>query len=68
MIGPGKYDDLCTAAREQAKAEGAILIIINGEHGGGFSCQTTLETALKLPRILRDMADDIEATHESGQF
>lgn len=68
MIGPGKYDDLCTAAREQAKAQGAILIIFNGQKGSSFCCQLPLELALKVPAMLRNMADDIEATHESGQF
>ena len=28
---PGKYDDLCTGVREVAKAEGTVLIILNGE-------------------------------------
>ena len=40
MFGPGKYDELCTAAREETKAVGVVLIVIDGEHGNGFSCQT----------------------------
>lgn len=60
MIGPGKYDDLATQAREQAKAEGVIVIVLKGEHGSGFSCQANLEVTLALPRMLRMMADDIE--------
>lgn len=38
-IGPGKYDDVCTAARVAAGAEVALVIIINGNKGSGFSMQ-----------------------------
>ena len=60
MLGPGRYDDLCTHVREQAEAEGAIVILINGKHGPGFSCQGTLLALLQLPRVLREVADQIE--------
>jgi hypothetical protein len=60
MIGPGKYDDLATEARERAKATGVILIVIQGEHGSGFSCQANLQVTLELPKMLREMADEIE--------
>ena len=26
--GPGKYDDLCTYVREQANAQGVLLIVL----------------------------------------
>ncbi len=58
--GPGKYDDVCTLAREEANAEGAILIIINGDKGTGFSSQATLAQTQQLPSILRSMAAEIE--------
>lgn len=35
--GPGKYDELCTDARMESKAEGAVLIIFDGKHGDGFA-------------------------------
>lgn len=60
MIGPGKYDDICTSAREQAQASGAILIIVDGKLGSGFACQTDLKTLLMLPELLRELADQIE--------
>ena len=59
-LGPGKYDHICTQAREQAKAGGALLIVFGGEHGDGFSMQATAETTVSLPAILRMVADDIE--------
>ena len=58
--GPGKYDELCTAARDGAKAAGAILIIVGGEHGHGFSVQAELPILLALPQMLRAIADEME--------
>jgi hypothetical protein len=59
-LGPGKYDQLCTQAREQAKAVGALLIVFGGERGDGFSMQATAAITVSLPAILRMVADDIE--------
>lgn len=66
MIGPGKYDDLCTYVRKKAEAQGALILIINGNKGLGFSCQMTLNDALRLPIMLRVMADEIEADQIKG--
>ena len=60
MIGPGKYDDVCTRAREQAEALGAIVIIFEGKHGNGFSCQLPPSAILVIPDILRQVAKQIE--------
>lgn len=59
-MGPGKYDALCTYVRETAKAKGAIVIVIDGEKGFGFSVQASIEDMAKLPNVLREMADTIE--------
>lgn len=60
-VGPGKYDDLCTYAREQAQATAAMVIIVGGKHGPGFAMQTAdLRVQLALPQILRNIADEIE--------
>ena len=62
-VGPGIYDDVCTDVRERTKAQGAIVIIVNGDRGGGFSCQADPLTTLRLPDILESMARQIrEAT------
>jgi len=58
--GPGKYDDLLTAARESAEAEGGILIILGGEKGSGFSVQGSYELTKQLPGMLRTVATQIE--------
>jgi len=57
--GPGKYDDLCTFCREHAQARGAILLIIDGNKGEGFSAQTTPDILVRLPQILRVVADQL---------
>jgi hypothetical protein len=59
-IGPGKYDDLATMAREQAHAVGVIIIVIGGDKGNGFAVQADLPTTLMLPQMLRFMANEIE--------
>lgn len=68
MLGPGKYDDLCTRVREETKAEATILLVFNGNNGSGFSCQAPLDVTLSLPQMLRSMADQIEADIKSGQL
>lgn len=60
MIGPGKYDGACTVARQLCGAQGAVLIILDG-NGGGFSAQLTAEQQPALPMVLRQVADQIEA-------
>ena len=61
MEGPGKYDDICTMVRENTQATGAIVIVVDGNKGSGFSVQTiSPDFASILPKILRLMADDLE--------
>lgn len=60
MIGAGIYDSLCTQAREEARAKGAVLIICEGEFGNGFSVQLPSEYVGSFPAVLRQMADTIE--------
>jgi hypothetical protein len=59
-IGKGKYDDLTTIVRERSGARGAIVIVIGGAHGNGFSMQAPPALTLQLPAILRTIADQIE--------
>ena len=51
----------CTTAREASKAEATILLIFDGSKGSGFSVQAPVEWLLRIPTILRSMADQIEA-------
>jgi hypothetical protein len=66
--GPGKYDDLCTLVRERAAAAGALLIIVNGEKGSGFSCQADLMTTAGIPDLLEDIARQIRADMAKGRL
>jgi hypothetical protein len=60
--GPGKYDVECTAARESTRAVAAILIVVEGDRGTGFSVQTLEPDLLRvLPTMLELMAADIRA-------
>jgi hypothetical protein len=62
MIGPGKYDDVCTRVREELGAQGVIVAVLGGPFGNGFSLQaTSAEITDALPGILRNMAGQIEA-------
>jgi len=39
MLGPGKYDQDATELRKKYKADGIILVVMNGSKGNGFSVQ-----------------------------
>lgn len=58
--GPGKYDDIATRARTDAKAQGVLLVVIGGKDGSGFSAQLPPELLITIPEILRDMARQID--------
>jgi hypothetical protein len=60
MLGPGRYDALCTLARARAKARAALLIVIGGEHGDGFSAQLSREDMATVVRVLREVAATLE--------
>lgn len=61
MNGPGKYDQECTVVRDLTDAQCVALIIAGGKNGSGFSVQTRDEQfVVMLPRLLREMADEIE--------
>jgi len=68
MDGPGKYDDLCTKVREETKATGVILVVMDGNRGYGFSVQAPLVIVLGLPQILRDLAGKIEEDIAKGRI
>jgi len=60
MIGVGKYDELATMVREKSHARSVIVIVMGGDKGDGFACQTDMETFLRLPGMLRFVASQIE--------
>jgi len=60
MNNPGKYDDICTMAREATQADGVVLIVMNGIKGGGFSVQAPPEILIYLPSMLTYIAKEIQ--------
>jgi len=66
-MGPGKYDDLATAAMAAARAEFAAVIIIGGDKGNGFSVSMLDDPQLAgiVPNVLRQMADEMERSTRS---
>jgi hypothetical protein len=57
--GPGKYDDLCTLVRTRTLARGAIVIVLDGVKGSGFSVQADEEITRHLPELLEEMIPQI---------
>lgn len=65
--GPGKYDSICTLVRETSHARAAIVIIIGGNQGTGYSLQTEMElSAIAMATILEEIATEIRNI-EKGQ-
>lgn len=60
-IGPGQYDEEVTELRERLQASGIVLMVAGGNRGHGFSAQLDLQSMMLLPRVLRELADQIEA-------
>lgn len=71
-LGPGKYDDELTAALESARrfgpVEGGLLLVFGQPGKRGFACQATAETLVRVPMLLRIMANQIEADMKGGKL
>jgi hypothetical protein len=60
MMGAGKYDEACTAARAATGAKNAVvLIVLGGSAGDGFSVQCAVDYVLDLPAVLERLARDL---------
>lgn len=61
----GKYDSVAIGALEFTKADGVIVLIIGGDKGHGMSVAVMKPDVIdKLPVMLRELADGIEASYE----
>ena len=66
-IGRGKYDDVCTAVREETNAALALVIIIEGGRGTGFSVQVAYPALIHtVPKLLEDVAAQIRNDIKTG--
>ena len=63
-LGPGKYDNLCTIVRKRAQAAAAIVIVVGGNRGHGFSVQANETAALALPAILEQIASEMRRSRQ----
>jgi hypothetical protein len=61
-LGPGRYNEVATYVRKRVNAKGVVLIIMEGDKGEGFEVQAPLPIVLGLPKLLREVADQIEAS------
>jgi hypothetical protein len=60
----GKYADLCAEVLRQAEAKGAIVIVLGGKLGSGFSIEADFETLCQLPDMLETIAKQMrQSTH-----
>jgi hypothetical protein len=67
-LGPGKYDDVCSMVRKQVgmtddSPGGVLVIVMGGNKGSGFACQSDFPTMVLLPDMLEEVARQIR---ESG--
>jgi len=67
-LGPGKYDAECSAVQKSTGADVCLVIVLGGNRGSGFSAAFVAHdptrpppALLKVPQLLRDVADQIEA-------
>ncbi len=56
-VAPGKYNDLCTEIRERFKADGVLVLVINGSRGTGQSMQMTPAHMLAFLSALEGIKD-----------
>lgn len=63
----GRYDEECTKLIKEFEARGVLLIVLDGKRGTGFSMSTgDINLATAVPRILRQVADDIERQNKKA--
>jgi hypothetical protein len=62
----GKYDDLCASITSTFKAEGALLVVIGGTSGSGFSQTGTARAITATVGLLRYVADEIEKKQQEA--
>jgi hypothetical protein len=67
-IGGGKYENECYRALYDCAAAGVILCVFGGNKGNGFSVAAPPEICMKIPQILRSIADGIEQTTKAAKL
>ena len=55
----GLFDTACNHVRDMTRARCAVVIVIDGESGSGYSVVGPLEAQVLLPDILHKIADNL---------
>jgi hypothetical protein len=55
----GLFDTACTRVRDMTRARCAVVIVIDGESGSGYSVVGPLEAQVLLPDIVHKIADTL---------
>jgi hypothetical protein len=55
----GSFDAACNAVRYMTRARCAVVIVVDGEAGSGYSVTGPLDAQVLLPDILRQIADTL---------
>jgi len=60
------YEDVAAAVKAKTRAQGVVVIIFGGAKGSGAALDVTAEMAALMPKLLRDVADEIERDAKRG--
>jgi hypothetical protein len=60
-LGGGRYEKETRDIRHNLRALGVILIVFNGSKGDGFEVHIPDLLASAVPKVLREIADEMEA-------
>jgi hypothetical protein len=58
-LGGGKYEEALMHVQEEVEGS-VLLVVIGGKHGDGFAVAASLEVIGGIPRLLRQVADQVE--------
>lgn len=65
MTGGGKYEREVKELRKKIHAAGVIVAVCRGDRGHGFEIQMPAELVHLVPKVLREMANTVEADMEN---
>lgn len=66
-MNDGKYTEVCAWVRETTKADGVVLIVLNGNQGNGISVQAPEPFTDALPELLEKVAMSIRVSPQAWE-
>lgn len=67
-VGGGKYDAEVEHVYASSGGAVALVIVLGGPRGAGFSCKGEVTEIMKLPSLLRTVADSIEEDQRTAMI